>query len=491
MKRFFVCILVVVMIIMSLTACEEDNKINDWNDIGNGGSNSQNNSDWIDDSGDESSQTNPETNGFIEISSEDDLRNIGSNPSGNYILTNDIDLSRNSNWNPLCSSSNPFTGTLDGNGYCIKNINVDMKYSDSIEDSEYAGLFCCISGATIKNLGIVGGTIEISSSMHNGMAGALAGSSKINDDGENDRITEVSNCWADVTIKSTVIENDSTSFGATMAVGSFLGEGCANFTNCYSVSMLDAANSYADQVIGGFIGRINTKEHCPMTIEDCYNLGLMNGRHVLGGKPGGFIGYGLGTQYVDIVDSYYGTDANEYNTLRIAMTNNKDYNFTSVTGLTVDELKLQSNFVGFDFDNVWDISVNKNDGYPFLKVQKSLGGASSGNNQEDDGVLDNNQSDDATEELSVDILRQLIIGEWQDPKFSSNNYTFFTDGSCRMMSSDSELGTFEITEDKTLKIIMPWTEKILQWDSNCIYSYVGWYFTTDGNLIIEGNVLER
>ncbi len=356
--RKFLSLVMVILIGLSLTGCGEQSETNNREDNDNHiGSSIQNDS---------------KENEVIKIFSGYDLRNIENNPDGSYILINDIDLSQNSNWSPLCSSDRPFTGTLDGNGYCIKNINVDVKYAKSIDDSEYAGLFCCVSGATIKNLGIVGGTISISSATYDGMAGALAGSSSEKVDGESITLTEVSNCWINATVESNLIENGTTSYGATMQVGSFFGSGCANFSNCYNLGKVAAASSYADQTIGGFIGAPRTYEQCPMTIKSCYNLGLMSGRNIRGDKPGAFIGYAFMDQYVDIVDSYYGTDANKYNTLRIAMTDNKDNIFTSVKGLTVEELKVQGNFSGFDFTNTWSISADKNGGYPYLNVQKTV-----------------------------------------------------------------------------------------------------------------------
>lgn len=358
MKRILLGILVVVMVLTTLSGCGEQNEINYQND----------NDNYV-----ESNMRNDsKEQEVIKISSEYDLKNIENDPEGSYILTSDIDLSQNSNWKPLCSSNRPFTGTLDGDGYCIKNISVDVKYADSIDDSEYAGLFCCVSGATIKNLGIVGGTISISSATYDGMAGALAGNSSAKIDGENITLTEVSNCWLNATVESNLIENGTTSYHATMAVGSFFGSGCANFTNCYNLGKVVAASSYADQIIGGFIGSPRTYEQCPMAIKNCYNLGLISGRHISGDKPGAFIGFALTKQYIDIVGSYYGTDASQYNKLTIAMTDNKNSIFTSVTGLSLEALKTQSNFSSFDFTNIWSISADKNNGYPYLKVQKTV-----------------------------------------------------------------------------------------------------------------------
>lgn len=104
---------------------------------------------------------------------------------------------------------------------------------------------------------------------------------------------------------------------------------------------------------------------------------------------------------------------------------------------------------------------------------------------------ENTESIFITDESSAEDLKKAIIGEWNDPNFLVNYYAFFENGSCKMLFSDAESGTFEITPDKTLKINMPWVTKKLKWDSNCLYSSVGWYFTSDGDLIIEGDVLKR
>ncbi len=315
---------------------------------------------------------------IIEISSANELMKITYNPSGNYILTTDIDLSQNKNWKPLCSSGTPFTGTLDGNGYCIKNMNVDLEYKYGgspfeNNDSEYSGLFSCIEGALIKNIGIVGGNVRISSSTNGGAAGAFAGKSSWRRDGDNIIVTEFINCYVDTTVESHVIENGTTSYHATMRIGGFVGEGCANFTNCYTIGKLKAASAYADQIYGGFIGSPDTASYCPMTIKYCYTLGLVSVRSTAGGWRGGLLGDGSCSE-VDIQSSYYGTDADKYGYQKVerAATNKKDEEFTSVKGLTIETMKIKNHFEGFDFDDAWAISPDLNGGYPYLKSQKSV-----------------------------------------------------------------------------------------------------------------------
>lgn len=81
----------------------------------------------------------------VKIYTEDDLLNINNNLSGNYILMNDIELTLD-NWSLIGSSEEPFSGTLDGNGYKIKN----LRYSGN--DTQI-GLIAYSTGV-VKNIGI-------------------------------------------------------------------------------------------------------------------------------------------------------------------------------------------------------------------------------------------------------------------------------------------------------------------------------------------------
>ncbi|MDR2729217.1 MAG: hypothetical protein LBB56_08785, partial [Chitinispirillales bacterium] len=81
--------------------------------------------------------------GYIKISNPEDLKLMDGSRS-NFYLTNDIDLSDWGVWQPISW----FGGTLDGNGYAIKNITTTN-----------GGLFHSLgrnitNGGTIKNLGL-------------------------------------------------------------------------------------------------------------------------------------------------------------------------------------------------------------------------------------------------------------------------------------------------------------------------------------------------
>jgi len=105
----------------------------------------------------------------VEISTPEDLRNISDNLSGEYELTDDINL--NSTFEPIgnCSSyrncSRPFQGTLNGTGHTISNLN--WTPNPSREDD--VGLFAAIGrqghvhNLRLRNIYVngTGGTLAI------------------------------------------------------------------------------------------------------------------------------------------------------------------------------------------------------------------------------------------------------------------------------------------------------------------------------------------
>lgn len=83
---------------------------------------------------------------YYSIYSEDDLRKIGRNGNpldGNYVLKNNIELSKQ--WNPIGTSSDPFTGTFDGKNYIISGVSI-------AENSQYKGFFGVSDSALIMNI---------------------------------------------------------------------------------------------------------------------------------------------------------------------------------------------------------------------------------------------------------------------------------------------------------------------------------------------------
>lgn len=132
------------------------------------------------------------------------LVNGGETFWGKYIkLTDDIDLSSVcgkdiGSWTPIgvggnVSVAKPFGGTFDGGGHLISGLYIDksFKYEDRLAGG--VGLFACISGATIKNLG-VDGNISVDIRYVCGIVGEAEGANIIvncyytGDVSENDRV---------------------------------------------------------------------------------------------------------------------------------------------------------------------------------------------------------------------------------------------------------------------------------------------------------------
>ncbi len=103
----------------------------------------------------------------IEISNKDDLLDIDTDATElNYRLTDNIDLD-GSEILLFDSSSSPYEGTFDGNGYEIKNFK--------LKSSSASGLFGYTSKATIKNLKISNVSYSSTSLRSSLSMGALVG----------------------------------------------------------------------------------------------------------------------------------------------------------------------------------------------------------------------------------------------------------------------------------------------------------------------------
>ena len=85
------------------------------------------------------------------IITREGLAAIANDLGGSYELRADIDLG-GADWTPIGNNSAPFTGSLHGNGYAIRNLSC----TNSLSGSDYRGLFGCTSGATIEGVSVSG-----------------------------------------------------------------------------------------------------------------------------------------------------------------------------------------------------------------------------------------------------------------------------------------------------------------------------------------------
>ena len=182
-----------------------------------------------------------------------------------FVLTQDIDLSHDVDlegnvidygpalWTPIgVKVGHPFEGTFDGQGFTIKNLNVDMDkivenqrniQSDLIvKANDGAGLFGSCKNATVKNVTIKNATVK----GHYKAAAVVADAN----------CTYVDICHVeDATIISTPYNNDDAN-NAGAIVGYLAGEAAwANVTDC----SVKNSNITAYRDVAAVVGRTNQK----------------------------------------------------------------------------------------------------------------------------------------------------------------------------------------------------------------------------------------
>jgi hypothetical protein len=203
--------------------------------------------------------------GYTEVHTASDLRGISQNLVGSYRLMADIDL-EGELWVPVGTSSKPFDGIFDGNGYTISNLNVDLASQD------YVGMFGYSRGY-IKDLNVENATIKGRS-----YVGGLAG-------GSGGRVQGCSLSGLSVTggssyvgglagYSSGIITGCSVS-GAGVSGSSYVG-GLAGYAAggviSQSYSSVDVKGSSSSSYTGGLVGMAQS-----VTIEQCYATGHVSG----------------------------------------------------------------------------------------------------------------------------------------------------------------------------------------------------------------------
>ena len=220
-------------------------------------------------------------NGLATIAQEIENGNLPSNID--IVLDSDVDLSQLaalirsevvSNWNPIGTEEEPFTGTFDGKGYTIKNLNIVEQ--EAKESKAFIGFFGYAKNATIKNVTFENVYINIPcldidhSQGHIGaVAGSLEGTSTIenvtvkgdikvyatqNANGAS-RVAVVAggNSDGNVTMKNVhVIANEGSYLIANNNTGALAGQlqGKSVFENCSSNIDVTVNKFFAGGIIG-------------------------------------------------------------------------------------------------------------------------------------------------------------------------------------------------------------------------------------------------
>ncbi|MFZ7103344.1 MAG: hypothetical protein ACOWWO_11915 [Peptococcaceae bacterium] len=257
------------------------------------------------------------------------LDEVKNDLTAHYMLMNDIDASDTVNWINIelgligfvpigCSSLDVyFSGCFDGNGHSVKNIYIE---SSNVWDLSLFGVTSSI--AKIRNLGLID---PITRGLGTGEIGSLVG--------WNEGLVE--NCYT----------AGGTAFG-TWAVASFIAYNSGGIIrNCYSINC-----DVQGEESSGFVTFsndnaqiINCYTSCTTQSSDYYNTGFIRWSDSSNG----------------VTNCYFDID---YSDLNI------DDSFLG-TGLTTTEMKTQSSYTNWDFENTW---IMINDDYPTLRVFNEL-----------------------------------------------------------------------------------------------------------------------
>ncbi|MCK5740853.1 MAG: T9SS type A sorting domain-containing protein, partial [Chlorobi bacterium] len=127
-------------------------------------------------------------------------------------------------------------------------------------------------------------------------------------------------------------------------IGSCLG---SYYINCASLCSVEGIGH-----IGGFVGKIlKINVPFPSLLMKCYSVGSVKGSF----NVGGFCGIMVADEKIDIKYSYYDIETNSIDSS------------DGGTGKTTAQMKTRSTFETWDFDEIWGIDPEINNGYPFLK----------------------------------------------------------------------------------------------------------------------------
>ena len=226
-------------------------------------------------------------------------------------------------WEPIgigLSPSTVYAATFEGDGYTISNLFINRS-------TQYIGLFGYIgSGATVRNLGLVGGSVTSTSAGIYAGTGGLAGLNQ----------GMISACYATVTVTATGNNEPE--------VGGLVGNSSGTISACYATGATSASSFSA--VIGGLVGFNDG------TISACYAIGAVTGDP--SSTTGGLSGQNESGGTVS--NSYFDSSANS----ALPAIGNDNGTSTNVSGKTAAELQEETGYSGIY--SAWDVDIDNLDG---------------------------------------------------------------------------------------------------------------------------------
>jgi hypothetical protein len=324
------------------------------------------------------------TNPYL-VATPEDLSNIRNNLTAHYKLVSDIDL-MGMDWKPIGLydanrgyREKSFSGSLDGDGYTIKNAVIRGKY-----ERDTTALFGASQSATFRNL-----RLENFDVRGNYWTGGLIAQAM----GE----TLIENCSIDnssVVVGSykEVLSPLYTSYRSNNSGGLFGSAQSIRVTDCHSAAQIgdqEALGAFGTEEVGGIGGAVTS-----IVMQRCSFEGMIYGKIYVGGLVGDVssgiledcyfdgeitaykaamgISHMTGSAYqitrncyttgnVEVEDKGYPFNPYGYNSNAGNIEScyyNKDSLNTKYclnTGRTLEELKKKETYRGWDFENVWYI----------------------------------------------------------------------------------------------------------------------------------------
>lgn len=266
--------------------------------------------------------------GYVEIGTAEEFVAINDNLSGNYKLTKDIVLSGKVNLPIGKDASNPFVGILDGQGHCVKGVEITNDVT-----GRYFGLFGYVSGE-IRDLTVEGEirtSNESKTTYVGGFCGFLSGTIK--------------NCVNNVLVSTETTVSSSTYETPKLYLGGFAGCSTGRIENSVNNATIADSPTPIDysEILGYIGGLVGYNENG--TVYSCSNNGYVklldnatNGdSKVSTYYLGGIAGYSSGT-VTDCKNNESVAVVNGYN--RISLT----YRFVGgITGYSSGTVKNSAN----------------------------------------------------------------------------------------------------------------------------------------------------
>ena len=206
-----------------------------------------------------------------EISTAEDLQLMRSNPDGDFVLTADIDLT-GVEWEPFA-----FSGSLDGAGHTIYNIDISALGSDvettvdgnaKTYDTVFGGFFSVLNGASVQNLTLRGISIDISTP-EDCYVGTLSGYASPETVLDHIQIYDARVNLTETCQREPVDEHDRCIAG----IGGIIGFGGGSYTECTAETTLVFSDESAEalrceEFLGGILACGNASvTDCSVTID--------------------------------------------------------------------------------------------------------------------------------------------------------------------------------------------------------------------------------